>query len=65
MGKRLKYSCCLFPPGIGDDDLDAAEIAALKQVEERAKLEDGQDILELGCGELNQSKRGFYKRFVN
>ena len=51
MGKHLKYSCCLFLRGIGDDDLDAAEFAALKQVEERAELEDGQEILELGCGQ--------------
>jgi cyclopropane-fatty-acyl-phospholipid synthase len=50
MGKRLKYSSCIFPPGVGDDDIDAAEIAALRQVEERAKLVDGLDILELGCG---------------
>ena len=48
----MKYSSCLFPPGVGDDDIDGAEIASLRQVVERAKLEDGQDILELGCGIL-------------
>ena len=51
MGKRMKYSSCIFPPGVGDDDIDSAEIASLRQVEERAKLEDGLDILELGCGD--------------
>ena len=33
-----------------DDDIDGAEVAALKQVEERAGLENGQTVLELGCG---------------
>lgn len=50
MGKRLKYSACLFPEGMHDDDIDGAEVAALKQVEERAGLENGQTVLELGCG---------------
>jgi cyclopropane-fatty-acyl-phospholipid synthase len=52
MGDRLKYSSCIFPPGVGDDDINAAEVAALLQVEQRAKLEDGLDILELGCGQI-------------
>ena len=50
MGKRLKYSACLFPAGMHDDDIDGAEVAALKQVEERAGLANGQHVLELGCG---------------
>jgi cyclopropane fatty-acyl-phospholipid synthase-like methyltransferase len=56
MGDRLKYSSCIFPPGVGDDDINAAEVAALLQVEQRAKLEDGQDILELGCGGIYRYK---------
>mmetsp|Transcript_5135 Transcript_5135/g.12942 ORF Transcript_5135/g.12942 Transcript_5135/m.12942 type:complete len:363 (-) Transcript_5135:396-1484(-) len=50
MGQRLKYSCCYFPKGTHDDDLDTAEVLSLKQVEERAGLKDGMTILELGCG---------------
>uniref|UniRef100_A0A6T6SLL3 Methyltransferase domain-containing protein n=1 Tax=Hemiselmis tepida TaxID=464990 RepID=A0A6T6SLL3_9CRYP len=50
MGKRLKYSSCIFPKGMHNDDIDGAEVAALKQVEERAQLEQGQQVLELGCG---------------
>ncbi|MDQ8198571.1 cyclopropane-fatty-acyl-phospholipid synthase [Pelagicoccus enzymogenes] len=48
LGARLKYSCCYWPDGV--DTLDEAEIASLKQVAERAKIEDGHRILELGCG---------------
>lgn len=54
LGKRLKYSSCYFDPendvgGIGDD-LDRAEEDMLRLTAERADLQDGQDILELGCG---------------
>ncbi len=48
LGRHLKYSSCLFPPGV--DNLDDAEAAMLKLTVERADLQDGQDILELGCG---------------
>jgi cyclopropane-fatty-acyl-phospholipid synthase len=48
LGPRLKYSSCLFPPGV--DDLSLAEDAMLAATCERARLEDGQDVLELGCG---------------
>lgn len=48
LGKRLKYSCCYWPEGV--DTLDAAELASLQQIAERAQLQDGQRILELGCG---------------
>jgi cyclopropane-fatty-acyl-phospholipid synthase len=47
LGPRLKYSSCLFAP---DDDLAAAEWRALRETCEHAGLEDGQEILELGCG---------------
>lgn len=48
LGPRLKYSSCLYPPGV--DDLALAEDAMLSLTCERARLEDGQDVLELGCG---------------
>lgn len=48
LGPRLKYSCCFWPEGI--DDLAAAEDAMLALTCERAGLEDGMDVLDLGCG---------------
>ena len=48
LGPRLKYSCCWF-----DDEsttLGDAEINMMESYVERAKLEDGQTILDLGCG---------------
>ncbi len=48
LGLRLKYSCAWFPRG--NETLDEAEEAMLALYTERAALEDGQDILELGCG---------------
>jgi len=48
LGPRLKYSCCLWPPEV--HDLAAAEEAMLALTCERAGLEDGMDVLDLGCG---------------
>lgn len=48
LGARLKYSCCLFVEGV--DSLDAAEEAMLELTCRRAEIEDGMEILELGCG---------------
>ncbi|MCK6479932.1 MAG: cyclopropane-fatty-acyl-phospholipid synthase family protein [Planctomycetes bacterium] len=48
LGKRLKYSSCLYPPGCAN--LDEAEEAMLALTAERAGLADGQEVLELGCG---------------
>ncbi len=48
LGPHLKYSSCYYPPGI--DDLGAAEAAMLQVYGQRARLADGQRILELGCG---------------
>jgi len=48
LGPRLKYSCCWWPEGV--DSLAAAEDAALALTCERARLADGMEILELGCG---------------
>jgi cyclopropane-fatty-acyl-phospholipid synthase len=48
LGKRLKYSGCLYPTG--KETLDVAEEHMLALYAERAQLADGQHILELGCG---------------
>ena len=48
LGKRLKYSACLFESGTAS--LDEAEAAMLDLTCRRAGLADGQEILELGCG---------------
>jgi cyclopropane-fatty-acyl-phospholipid synthase len=48
LGKRLKYSGCLYPTG--KETLDQAEEHMLALYAERAQLADGQHILELGCG---------------
>jgi cyclopropane-fatty-acyl-phospholipid synthase len=48
LGPRLKYSCCLYDaPGA---TLAQAEDAMLELYAQRAGLEDGQRILDLGCG---------------
>ncbi|KAF0096179.1 MAG: cyclopropane-fatty-acyl-phospholipid synthase [Puniceicoccaceae bacterium 5H] len=48
LGPRRKYSCCYWPAGV--ENLEAAEVAALEQVLERADIGPGQRVLELGCG---------------
>jgi cyclopropane-fatty-acyl-phospholipid synthase len=48
LGPRLKYSCCLYPGG--SETLAQAEEAMLTLYAERAGLQDGQRILDLGCG---------------
>ncbi len=48
LGPHLKYSCCHFPPGL--DTLEAAEASMLGITCDRAELQDGQKVLELGCG---------------
>lgn len=48
LGRRLKYSCALFP--FGTETLDEAEVKMLALSCQRAELADGQRILELGCG---------------
>ena len=48
LGRNRKYSCCYWPNGV--DDLDAAEDAALQVTAERAGIEDGMKVLDLGCG---------------
>jgi cyclopropane-fatty-acyl-phospholipid synthase len=48
LGPRRKYSCCWWPAGV--DTLAAAEEAMLALTCERAGIEDGMEILDLGCG---------------
>ncbi len=48
LGPLLKYSCCLWEEGT--TDLAQAEEAMLALTARRAGLEDGQDVLDLGCG---------------
>ena len=48
LGKNLKYSCALYENGI--TDLNEAETKMLELYCERAKIVDGMEILELGCG---------------
>ena len=48
LGKRLKYSSAYWPEGC--NSLNQAEKAMLELTCDRASLEDGDEILELGCG---------------
>ena len=48
LGPRRKYSCCYFPDP--HSTLAEAEDASLAITCERAQIENGQRILELGCG---------------
>ena len=48
LGPALKYSCAFWPPEI--HTLEAAEQAGLGITAQRARLQDGESILDLGCG---------------
>ncbi|MCS6804919.1 MAG: cyclopropane-fatty-acyl-phospholipid synthase family protein [Acidobacteriota bacterium] len=48
LGRRLKYSCCYWPVGVAT--LDEAEEAMLALTCQRARVADGQQVLDLGCG---------------
>jgi cyclopropane-fatty-acyl-phospholipid synthase len=48
LGPRMKYSSCIYPDGV--NTLADAEKAMLDLTCKRAQLQDGMDILELGCG---------------
>ncbi len=57
LGSHLKYSCGLFEgttdlytTGFNATDLDAAEQRMLSLSSDRAQVEDGMSILDLGCG---------------
>ncbi|NTE56911.1 class I SAM-dependent methyltransferase [Agrobacterium tumefaciens] len=48
LGAQRKYSCCYYPDAT--TSLDEAETVALAETAAHAELEDGMEILELGCG---------------
>ena len=48
LGKNRKYSSCYWPKGV--HTLDHSEDEALAMTAQHADLQDGQAILELGCG---------------
>jgi cyclopropane-fatty-acyl-phospholipid synthase len=48
LGKWLKYSCCYWGDGVSS--LGEAEEAMLALTCARARLEDGMEVLDLGCG---------------
>jgi cyclopropane-fatty-acyl-phospholipid synthase len=48
LGPRMKYSCCLWDDSTAT--LAQAEEAMLALTCERARIEDGMEILDLGCG---------------
>jgi cyclopropane-fatty-acyl-phospholipid synthase len=52
LGKHLKYSSCYYahPGATPAENLDAAEARMLSLTCRRARLRDGDRILELGCG---------------
>jgi cyclopropane-fatty-acyl-phospholipid synthase len=48
LGRHLKYSCGLWSDGVAG--LDQAEAAMLELTCRRAGIEDGMEVLDLGCG---------------
>ena len=48
LGPHLKYSCSAWPSGV--ETLAEAERHTLALTAERARIADGEDILDLGCG---------------
>lgn len=48
LGPHLKYSSCFWKPGV--TELGQAEQDMLELTCERAELQSGQEVLELGCG---------------
>lgn len=48
LGPHMKYSSCLFPTG--NETLEEAEVLMFEDYCKKAKLQDGMDVLDLGCG---------------
>ena len=48
LGRNIKYSSCYFPKD--SSSLEEAEEAILALYCERANVEDGQSVLDVGCG---------------
>ena len=55
LGPCVKYSSGLFPTG--KESLAEAEVLMFEDYCKKAKLKDGLDILDLGCGELTDNLR--------
>ena len=47
LGPRMKYSSCLYPKG--SETLGQAEMEMLDLYVDRANLQDGMRVLDLGC----------------
>ena len=54
LGYYAKYSSCYYPSG--KETLDEAEILMMESYCTKAKLADGQHILDLGCGTSTGSR---------
>lgn len=52
----MKYSSCLYPTG--KETIEQAEELMLESYCEKAKLTDGIDILDLGCGKYTVANLG-------
>ena len=48
LGQRKKYSCCVYPNE--NSTLEQAENYAFELVVQRAQIEDGMKVVDLGCG---------------
>ena len=48
LGRWLKYSSCYWPQSC--QSLDQSEVEMLELICERAQMEDGLEVLDLGCG---------------
>ena len=48
LGENRKYSCCYWPGEVSN--LNEAEEAALRITVQRAEIQDGMKVLDLGCG---------------
>jgi len=48
LGKRMKYSSCIWPDGA--TTIDEAEDHSLSVICDRAQIKDGQTVMDLGCG---------------
>lgn len=55
LGPTAKYSSCLYPTG--RETLEEAERLMLEDYCRKAQLQDGMDILDLGCGECLPVRR--------
>ena len=62
LGEHLKYSACYWEPGVSN--LNEAEERMLAVYAQRAQIEDGQRILDLGCGWDGQRRETSVRYFL-